>query len=49
MAFTRSIVKNTTENNNVKRETGDFWIKCGYEALVPETETTSDCFFPIRY
>ena len=36
MAFTRSIVKNTTENMNIKRETGDFWIKCGYEALFPK-------------
>lgn len=42
MAFTRSIVKNTTENMNNKCETGDFWIKCGYEALVPETETTPE-------
>ena len=38
MAFTRSIVKNTTENMNTKRETGEFWVKIGFPAIVPETE-----------
>lgn len=38
MAFTRSIVKNTTENMNIKRETGEFWLKIGFPAIIPEDE-----------
>ena len=38
MAFVRSIVKNTTENMNIKRETGEFWLKIGFPAIIPEDE-----------
>lgn len=38
MAFTRSIVKNTTENMNIKREIGEFWLKIGFPAIIPEDE-----------
>lgn len=38
MAFTRSIVKNTTENMNNKRESGEFWLKIGFPAIIPEDE-----------
>lgn len=38
MAYIRSIVKNTTENMNNKRETGEFWIKIGFPAIIPEDE-----------
>lgn len=38
MAFTRSVIKNTTENMNIKRETGEFWLKVGFPAIIPEDE-----------